>query len=188
LAPTELPATGLADCHPMGSTGPTQRPTGTRPPERTVGLAGFVLPVRAEEVLLARHTYGPPLWAMVGGMALPGEPAHEAARREALEETGLAVSVGRLLAFADLPELALFAFAGQVELDAGPETPQAAEIAELAWFDAATLEDNAEAVFEFTRVLALGLLVGRPGAWERRSFSWVDGSVVPVHLEGPAGA
>ena len=162
-----------------------QRSPDPRPSERTVGVAGFVLPVRDGEVLLARHTYGPALWALVGGMALPGEPVHEAARREALEETGLRVAIGRLVAFADLQTLALFVFAGRPEDGSGPLVPQAAEIAELRWFDAAAVA-SAE-VFEFSRALALGLLGEAPGRGVRRSFTWPDGSTVPVHLEAPPG-
>lgn len=158
---------------------------GPDPAGRSVGAAGFVLPVRDGEVLLARHTYGFSGWALVGGMALPGEPVHEAARREALEETGLSVSIGRLVAFADLPTLALFVFSARLQDGSDRLSPQAAEIAELRWFDAGAIEST-PAVFEFSRALARRVLGHAGGAWVSRSFTWPDGSTVPVHLEGPA--
>jgi 8-oxo-dGTP pyrophosphatase MutT (NUDIX family) len=60
-------------------------------------VAGFVLPVRDRQVLLARHSYRfPATWLMVGGMAEPGEQLAATARREAREETGLGHSYTRL--------------------------------------------------------------------------------------------
>jgi len=39
-------------------------------------------------VLLARHSYGPPLWSLPGGGMNRGEPAEQAALREIREELG----------------------------------------------------------------------------------------------------
>lgn len=93
--------------------------------------------------------------------------------------------MGRLVAYADLPTLALFVFAGRPQDGSGRLTPQAAEIAELRWFDAEEVE-SAPAVFEFSRAVARPVLGQGGGPWVSRSFLWPDGSTVPVHLEGPA--
>jgi ADP-ribose pyrophosphatase YjhB (NUDIX family) len=106
--------------------------------ERSVKVAGFVLPLRERSVLLARHTYGPKVWAMLGGMAAPGEAPDVAARREVREESCLEVTADRLLAVCDDGDLLLFVFAGRVL--GGAERPDGTEIAELRWFDATQLD------------------------------------------------
>ena len=52
--------------------------------------------VRGDRVLLVHHTYGELNWEIPGGGADPGESAEEAARREALEETGVTLAGMRL--------------------------------------------------------------------------------------------
>jgi 8-oxo-dGTP pyrophosphatase MutT (NUDIX family) len=101
--------------------------------ERETRLACFVLPSLDGRVLLARHTYAySDVWAMVGGMAEPGESIDAAARREVLEETGLEVTTDRVVAVIDRGDLVIFVFEGQVLR--GVECAQAQEIAELCWF------------------------------------------------------
>ncbi len=140
-----------------------------------------MLPVRSGRVLLARHRYGPPIWALVGGPAEPGEPFETAARGEAAEETGLEVTVGRLLAAADHPERAFLCFAGVAEGTVEPR-PEAEEIAELGWFAPDELARRDD-VFELARILGRVALRGTPGPWGRRVLDWPDGSAVLVHLE-----
>jgi 8-oxo-dGTP pyrophosphatase MutT (NUDIX family) len=48
-----------------------------------------VLRDAAGRVLLVRHTYGPPLWDLPGGIHRRSEQPHETARREMAEELGL---------------------------------------------------------------------------------------------------
>jgi 8-oxo-dGTP pyrophosphatase MutT (NUDIX family) len=67
-------------------------------PQRWTGIAGFVVPVDGDRVLLARHTYGPPVWGLLGGTALPDEAPDATARREVEEESGLQVTTERLVA------------------------------------------------------------------------------------------
>ncbi|HZU73903.1 MAG TPA: NUDIX hydrolase [Acidimicrobiales bacterium] len=164
------------------------------PGERRVHLAAFVLPVHEGRVLLARHSYGPALWAMVGGAVQEDESVEAAARREVLEETGLGVETDRMVGFADRSDLSLYVFSGRV-VEGLPDspTPQAGEIQELRWFTAEELA-GATDVFEMARLLGAGLLaVGAGGGgWTRRELTWPSGEVVPVYLDlggsGPATA
>ncbi|MFN3990612.1 MAG: NUDIX domain-containing protein [Erythrobacter sp.] len=58
---------------------------------RKAPIAGVsvILTNPAGEVLLLRHSYGPPVWALPGGGLGPREEAEAAARREVREELGL---------------------------------------------------------------------------------------------------
>lgn len=58
---------------------------------RKVPIAGVsvILTNPAGEVLLLKHSYGPPVWALPGGGLGPREEALAAARREVREELGL---------------------------------------------------------------------------------------------------
>lgn len=148
---------------------------------RRVRLAAFALPVREGRVLLARHTYGPPLWALVGGVVEHGESLVDAAGREVLEETGLSVEVGNLLGIADRSDLSLYVFEARV-LGARDCTPQVEEIQELAWFTASELAGHDD-VFEFARTLALRALDGgSASSWSAVEMVWPEGEHVPVYF------
>ncbi|WP_185960240.1 NUDIX hydrolase [Erythrobacter insulae] len=43
------------------------------------------------DILLLRHSYGPEVWALPGGGLKPGEDPEECARREVMEELGIAI-------------------------------------------------------------------------------------------------
>lgn len=146
--------------------------------ERVSGLACFVLPVDRGRLLLAKHTYGyPDYWAMVGGLAEPGEDLAAAARREAQEETGLDVAVGTLIAIVDRLDLLIAVFAGRVV--GGVEHRQVNEIAELRWFDAHELESPD--VFDLVQTIGPSILdididIDIDLGLRHNSVEWPDGS------------
>ncbi len=148
--------------------------------QRSTGIAGLVLVVDGERVLLARHTYGPPVWALLGGTALPDEEPDAAARREVEEESGLQVTTERLVAVCDTGQLMIFIFLGRVM--GGAERRQPAEIAELRWFHHDDLLH--EPVFQVVPLLLGSLAVQRdraPGLSLRR-VAWPDGAAHPVFM------
>ena len=104
---------------------------------RGVRLEGVSIVARnaAGEVLLVRHSYGPQVWTLPGGGMKRGETPVETARRETMEELGVALGGAQ--------------FCGSVEevLSGSPHTahvvsgtlasapkPDRREIAQAAWF------------------------------------------------------
>lgn len=86
----------------------------------------------AGRVLAVRTTYLGPGWMLPGGRVERGETPHRAAARETLEETGLEVTVDRLLLVdAHRRGTVSFVFAGR--LLGGELSPQFGEIAEAGW-------------------------------------------------------
>ena len=85
-------------------------------------------------ILVVRTWYLGPGWSLPGGRVERGETPHAAAARETLEETGLAVEVGRLvLVDARRSRDTSFVFTGTVV--GGELSPQLGEIAEVGWLD-----------------------------------------------------
>jgi ADP-ribose pyrophosphatase YjhB (NUDIX family) len=72
---------------------------------RRVPLAGVsvIIANPAGEVLLLRHSYGPPVWALPGGGMSAREEPEAAARREVREELGL--TLGALQRIAVIAEV-----------------------------------------------------------------------------------
>ena len=86
----------------------------------------------AGRVLAVRTTYLGPGWMLPGGRVEHGETPHEAAGRETREETGLEVTVDRLVLVDARPGRDVsFIFAGRVV--GGTLDPQFGEIAEAGW-------------------------------------------------------
>ena len=169
---TTSPASAVAGADRLGFVELTQRST---------GIVGLVLPVDGDRVLLARHTYGPPIWALLGGTALSDEPPDVAARREVEEESGLQVTTERLVAICDVGNMMLFIFVGRVV--AGTERRQREEIAELHWFWQDEIEH--QPVFQVVP-LVLASLRSRQGTHEPglslQMVAWPDGPPRPVFL------
>lgn len=97
-------------------------------------------------VLLVHQNYGPKFYGLPGGVVEPDETPAQAAVREALEETGLAVKVGERLAVDELVypttgehyrahSFAAVAVEGEIVVH-DPE-----EISEVGWFDLADLPE-----------------------------------------------
>ena len=99
-------------------------------PATRVVCAGAVVRDADGRLLLVRRGQEPSagLWSLPGGRVEPGESIAEAAAREVLEETGLRVSVGRLLASVDIGDYLVHDFAATVvggRLQAGDDASDA---------------------------------------------------------------
>ena len=66
-------------------------------------VAALVLVRTAEGVLLVQQNVGPGLWGIPGGHMAPDETVEQAAIREMREETGLSVTLGRVVGFYTVP-------------------------------------------------------------------------------------
>jgi len=99
----------------------------------------------AGRVLLVRQVYGYKFFGLPGGVVDPGETPAQAAVREALEETGLAVTVGERLAVDELvyptgEHYRAHSFAATtIEGEAAVQDP--AEISLVGWYDLADLPE-----------------------------------------------
>lgn len=89
-------------------------------------------------------------WGTIGGSIEPDEDPEDAARREALEEAGIAVTLVRLLTVTGGPNFRITYPNGDVvgcvsvvyeaTIDEGTPRPDHDETSEVAWFDPTQLE------------------------------------------------
>jgi len=83
-------------------------------------------------ILAVRTTYLGPGWMLPGGRIEREETPHAAAVRETLEETGLQVTIERLM-FVDAHRARDVSFVFVATVDGGVLEPQFGEIAEVGW-------------------------------------------------------
>lgn len=98
------------------------------------------------------------LWSLPGGHIETGESAAEAAAREVLEETGLVVDVGELLATALVFDFEVHDFAATVvggELHAGDDA------ADARWFTPEEIEELPTSPGLVEELRRMGVLPGR---------------------------
>lgn len=105
---------------------------------RTEG-AHVLVTDEAGRVLVVRTTYLGPGWMLPGGRVEQSETPHEAAVRETREETGIEVTVDRLvLVDAHRRRNVSFVYVGRPV--GGDLAPQFGEIAEVGWLDRGEIE------------------------------------------------
>ena len=116
------------------------------PQRPLVGAGVVVLDPFAQRVLLIRRARPPRAgqWSIPGGLVELGETVEAAARREVLEETGIALGTLRLLDIVDVIECdpdrrvrvhyALIDFAGHAEAAEPVTIPTNDEVMEARWF------------------------------------------------------
>jgi len=106
-----------------------------------VVCAGAVIRDDEGRLLLVRRGRPPSqgLWSVPGGRVEPGETPEQAAAREVLEETGLRVQVGRLLASVEIGEFLVHDFAADVVGGRLRPGDDAADARWCSWDDAALL-------------------------------------------------
>jgi 8-oxo-dGTP pyrophosphatase MutT (NUDIX family) len=112
-----------------------------KPQRRSVLIAAFDA---HGQVLLARHSYGPPVWALLGGGLGRNEDPERAARREFREELRCDLADLRLVTSVTQADSGsqdrCHLFMARV---AGTPMPDMREIVEIGWFDPGNLPANA---------------------------------------------
>lgn len=128
-----------------------------------------VLPVDREgRILLAWHTGTTDGWATVGGAVDPGESPAEAAIREAREEIGVEIRLGRLLDVVGGPDYvvtypngdvtAYVTAAYEASIVDGDPAPADGELSEVAWFTRGELQTIPLSRFTRALLIATGYL------------------------------
>jgi 8-oxo-dGTP pyrophosphatase MutT (NUDIX family) len=134
--------------------------------------ASAVLPVDEEgRVLLAWHAGATDGWSTVGGAVDPGESPAQAAVREAREEIGVEIRLGRLLDVLGGPDYevtypngdrtAYVTAVYEASIVAGTPAPADGELSEVAWFVREELPDAPLSRFARALLTATGYLPPR---------------------------
>ena len=117
------------------------------PARPLLGVSAYI--ARSECVLLVRRARPPCVWSFPGGLVEIGETLSAAARREVMEETGLAVEIERLATVLDVirPDDAgrierHFVLAVFVAHAVGGELQAGDDAAEAEWVDRAIMTDR----------------------------------------------
>ncbi len=99
----------------------------------------------ASRVLLVHHTYGRLNWELPGGGSEPRESAAQTAMREAREELGVHVTLGRLVGVYWEPGwgsgrgMHHFVFTAELTGPLPSRSPDTNEISDWGWFDPSSL-------------------------------------------------
>jgi 8-oxo-dGTP pyrophosphatase MutT (NUDIX family) len=131
-----------------------------------------VLPVDERgRILLARHAGHTDGWGTVGGAVDPGESPAQAAVREAREEIGVDIRLGRLLSVLGGPEyeitypngdrVAYVPAVYEAKIIDGAPAPADGELSEVAWFTLAELQTLHLSRFTRALLTATGYLSPR---------------------------
>lgn len=112
-------------------------------------------------LLLVRHSYRD-RWGFPGGLLERGEEVDDGARREAMEEVGLAIELTSepTVVVAPAPRRVDVVFRARPTGDADDATPCSAEIVECRWFDRAELPELQHEAS--TALVALARATGEP--------------------------
>lgn len=128
-----------------------------------LGAASVILD-DAGRVLLVKHGYGARNWELPGGACEPGESAEEGACREAREEAGVRISIGRLVGVYWEPASGMHHFAFRASTSESPYAADPHEITELGWFGAGVLP---RPMSDFTLLRITDALSGDPARLRR---------------------
>lgn len=104
--------------------------------KKSLGAAAIILD-QAGRVLLVKHTYGKLNWDLPGGGAEANESAEGTAIREVREETGLAVTIERMVGrvyYCPNHDMHHFLFRCQLVDPAQAPAPSSPEISECGFF------------------------------------------------------
>lgn len=114
---------------------------------KLIGAASVIFDSE-ERVLLVKHSYGKNNWDLPGGKAESNESAEETATREALEEIGVQISVGKITGIYYDPtyDMHHFVFLARIVQDLIP-TPSSPEILECGFFN---IHDLPKPMSDFT--------------------------------------
>jgi 8-oxo-dGTP diphosphatase len=102
---------------------------------KLVGAAAVIMDSEGR-ILLVKHNYGKYNWELPGGLSEKNESAEDTAKREVFEETGLEVTVGRLIGIYYEPnhDMHHFVFICMV-VDKQQPMPDSKEITECKYYN-----------------------------------------------------